>query len=86
MDIVRVTLKVEEILKHKHEFESNEYITLEVARMQQPDKFGPTHTAYVSVLKEVEENVETEIPKEVITEKPKKRRNAKKRKVIEKNN
>jgi len=52
MDIVKVTLKVEEILKLKHGFEGNDYITLEVARMQQPDKFGRTHTAYVSVREE----------------------------------
>ena len=52
MDIVKVTLKVEEVLKHKHEFEGNEYITLEVAKMQQPDKFGRTHTAYVTTRQE----------------------------------
>jgi hypothetical protein len=34
---------------------SQEYITLEVARMQQADKFGRTHTAYVSVLEETKE-------------------------------
>ena len=55
MDIVKVTLKVEEILKFKHEFEGQEYITLEVAKMQQADKFGRTHTAYVTILEETEE-------------------------------
>ena len=55
MDIVKVTLKVAEILKYKHEFESNEYITLEVARMQQPDKFGRSHTAYVTTTEEMDE-------------------------------
>ena len=48
MEIVKVTLKVEEILKHKHEFEGNEYITFEVAKMKQADNFGRTHTAYVT--------------------------------------
>ena len=52
MDIVKVTLKVEEILKYKHEFEGGEYITFEIARMQQPDKFGRTHTAYVTIVEE----------------------------------
>ena len=52
MDIVKVTLKVEEILKYKHEFEGQDYITLEVAKMQQPDKFGRSHTAYVSTMEE----------------------------------
>jgi len=57
MDIVKVTLKVEEILKHKHEFEGSDYITLEVARMQQPDKFGRSHTAYVTTSEELEEKI-----------------------------
>ena len=55
MDIVKVTLKVEEILKYKHEFEGQDYITLEVAKMQQADKFGRTHTAYVTIREETEE-------------------------------
>ena len=55
MDIVKVTLKVEEILRFKHEFEGQDYITLELAKMQQPDKFGRSHTAYVSILEENQE-------------------------------
>lgn len=55
MEIVKVTLKVAEIEKFKHEFEGEEYITFEVAKMQQPDKFGRTHTAYVSTREEVPE-------------------------------
>lgn len=55
MDIVRISLKVEEILKHKHEFEGNEYITFEIAKLQQPDNYKRTHTCYVSVQEEVED-------------------------------
>lgn len=56
LDIVKVTLKVAEVLKHKHEFEGEEYITFEVARMQKPDDFERTHTAYVITLEKTEEN------------------------------
>ena len=55
MDIVKVTLKVEDVLKFKHDYEGSEYITFEVAKMQQSDKFGRTHTAYVSTREETEE-------------------------------
>lgn len=55
LDIVKVSLKVEELLKFKYEFQGDEYITFEVAKMQQPDKFGHTHTAYVSKLEETPE-------------------------------
>ena len=52
---LKVTLNVEELLKHKHEYEGKEYVTIEVAKMQKPDRFDRTHTAYVSVLKGTEE-------------------------------
>jgi phage protein D len=49
MDIVKVTLKVEELLKVTHEFNGVEYLTFELAKMQSKDEYGRTHTAYVSV-------------------------------------
>jgi len=52
MEIVKVTLKVDEVL--------NEYITFEVAKMKQPDNFGRTHTAYVTTREEVPEEETTE--------------------------
>ena len=60
MDIVKVTLPVEEVLKFKHEWEGTEYLTFEVAKMKETDKFGRTHTAYVSVLTETEEETKEE--------------------------
>ena len=55
MQIVKVTIKVEEFLKFKHEFEGNEYITFEVAKMQKADNYNRTHTAYVITREEVSE-------------------------------
>jgi hypothetical protein len=52
LDLVKVTLKVEELLKYQHEYEGEQYISFEVAKMQQPDKFGRTHTAYVNTREE----------------------------------
>jgi len=53
LDIVKVTLRVEELLqhKHKHEFKGKEYVNFEVAKMQKPDDFKRTHTAYALPLK-----------------------------------
>ncbi|MDB4583457.1 hypothetical protein N9164_09915 [Draconibacterium sp.] len=48
LDIVKVTLKVEEVLKHKRTYKDIEYVTFEVAQMQKPDDYERTHTAYVS--------------------------------------
>ena len=52
MDIVKVTLKVEDLLKVTHEFNGVEYLTFELAKMQSKDDYGRTHTAYVSVLED----------------------------------
>ncbi len=49
MEIVKVTLKVEELLKVTHEYQGVEYLTFEIAKMQKTDDYGRTHTAYVSV-------------------------------------
>jgi hypothetical protein len=48
LDLVKVTLKINEVLKHKHEFDGDEYITFEVAKLKQADRFNRTHTCYVS--------------------------------------
>ena len=53
LDIVKVTLKVSEIEKFKHEYEGEEYLTFEVAKMQKADDFKRTHTAYVTTREEV---------------------------------
>lgn len=57
LDIVRVTLKVEELLKVTHKYDGVEYLTFEIAKMQSKDDFGRTHTCYVSV-KETEKEAE----------------------------
>lgn len=55
MQITKVTLKVAELLKFKHEFEGEEYISFEVAKMQNPDKFGREYTVYCTTREDVEE-------------------------------
>ena len=54
MEIVKVTVNVAELLKYKHEFEGDEYVTFEVAKMQNPDKFGREYTVYCTT-KETED-------------------------------
>ena len=66
--IVRVTLDVETMSQFYHDFNGKEYFTFELAKLQEPDKFGRTHTAYVVTREEVEET-----PKPVAPLKPKRR-------------
>lgn len=55
MEIVKVTLKVEELLKVTHEFQGVQYLTFELAKMQSTDDYGRTHTAYVSLREDATE-------------------------------
>ena len=58
LEIVKVTVKVEEALKFKHEFNGEEYLTFEVAKLREPDKFDRTHTVYVSIREDSPEQEE----------------------------
>lgn len=53
--IIKVTIKMDEAQDHIYEREGVKYLSFEIAKMQQPDKFNRTHTAYVS--ERVEEKV-----------------------------
>ena len=55
MTIAKCTVKVSEMLKFKHEYEGEEYITFEVAKMKQPDKFNRSYTVYCTTREEVED-------------------------------
>jgi hypothetical protein len=55
LQIIKVSLKVADILKFAHQYEGEDYISFEVARMQQPDKYGRQYTVYVNSLVEHEE-------------------------------
>lgn len=50
---VKVTLKMEDILKFKYQKDGVEYFTFDLAEMKEPDTWGRTHTAYVTTTSEV---------------------------------
>ena len=81
--IVKVTLKVEDLLKVTHEWNGVEYLTFELAKMQQKDEFGRTHTAYVSVREKDEEKEEAEQQKKAAKETKKAAKKAKKEEMVE---
>jgi len=55
MQIVRVTVRVSELMKFAYNYENDEYVTFEVAKMQNPDKFGRDHTVYCTTQEKVED-------------------------------
>ena len=52
LDIIRITIDLDEIKELAYEFEGKTMVTLEVARMKSPDKFDRTHTVYGTIVKE----------------------------------
>ena len=52
LNIVKITLKMEDVMKHVYEKEGKQYLTFELAELKEADKFERTHTCYVSTLSE----------------------------------
>ena len=70
MQIVKISCKISDILEHAHEYKGEEYITFEVAKLQNPDSFGNEYTVYVNKLVETEKTVEKSQVNESKTAKP----------------
>ena len=64
LQIVRISLKVEDILEHAREFKGEQFLTFEVAKLQKPDSYGNEYTVYVNKLVETEEKPAKTAPKE----------------------
>jgi hypothetical protein len=63
LQIIRISLKVEDILEHAHDYKGEQFLTFEVAKLQNPDKFGNDYTVYVNKLVETEEKPAKTAPK-----------------------
>ena len=68
LPISRVTLKLEEVEKIAYERDGVKYVTFEVAKLKEADKFGRSYTCYYS--KKVAQ-VNEPAPKKTRTRKPK---------------
>jgi len=48
LQILKITLDMETAESFVHEYEGKKYLTVEIAQMKEADKYGRTHTAWVS--------------------------------------
>ena len=55
LQIVRISCKIADLVKLAHNYNGEDYITFEVAKLQNPDNFEHTHTAYVNKMTETQE-------------------------------
>jgi hypothetical protein len=69
LQITKVTLKLEEVEKIAYERDGVKYVTFEVAKLKEPDKFGRAYTCYFS---KKMETVNEPAPKKASVKKTKK--------------
>ena len=74
LEIIKINLKIEDLAKFSHKYNDEDYITVEIAKLKSPDKFGHDYTVYVNRLEESQVN-EPANEKET----PKKKRNTSKK-------
>ena len=67
LKIIKVTMNIDGLKDYTYEFNGEKYITVEVAKMKNPDQFGREYTVYVSRQEEVTEDK----PKDIFDEKKK---------------
>jgi hypothetical protein len=75
LEIIKVSMKISDILKYAHKYNDEDYISLEVAKLQTPDNFGHDYTVYVNRLEE--EQVKEPAPAPAPTKQSKKSKAAK---------
>jgi hypothetical protein len=59
LDIVRVTINMEEAEAHIFTYEGKRYLRFELAGLKQADQYGKTHTAYISEREQQEQAQES---------------------------
>ena len=52
LEIIKVNLRIADIIKFAHKYNDEDYISLEVAKLQNTDNFGHDYTVYVNRLEE----------------------------------
>ena len=69
LEIIKLNLKIADLVKFAHKYQEEDYISLEVAKLQTPDNFGHDYTVYVNRLEE--EQVKEPAPLRLRKSKPK---------------
>lgn len=52
LEIIKINFKIEDLVKFSHKYKDENYITIEIAKLKSPDKFGHDYTAYVKTLED----------------------------------
>ena len=63
LEIIKLNLKIADLVKFAHKYNDEDYISLEVAKLQNPDNFGHDYTVYVNRLEEEQVSESAPAPK-----------------------
>ena len=63
LEIIKINLKIADLVKFAHKYNDEDYISLEVAKLQNPDNFGHDYTVYVNRLEEEQVSESAQAPK-----------------------
>ena len=63
LEIIKLNLKIADLVKFAHKYNDEDYISLEVAKLQNPDNFGHDYTVYVNRLEEEQASEPAPAPK-----------------------
>jgi phage protein D len=63
LEIIKINLKIADLVKFAHKYNDEDYISLEVAKLQTPDNFGHDYTVYVNRLEEEQVSEPAPAPK-----------------------
>jgi len=63
LEIIKINLKISDIVKFAHKYNDEDYISLEVAKLQNTDNFGHDYTVYVNRLEEEQVSEPAPAPK-----------------------
>lgn len=72
LEIIKVTLKMEQAETFIYEKDGNRYLTFEISKLKEVDKFNRTHTCYVTKLQENSSSEATSSNNQAVPEKAKK--------------
>ena len=63
LEIIKLNLKIADLVKFAHKYNEEDYISLEVAKLQNTVNFGHDYTVYVNRLEEEQVTEPTPAPK-----------------------
>jgi len=63
LEIIKINLKISDIVKFANKYNDEDYISLEVAKLQNTDNFGHDYTVYVNRLEEEQVTEPSPTPK-----------------------